>query len=484
MNFKSLLLSISLLLLANIAFAQRSSFLSSDFVSETGTLNSDNIPVDFYPYSISGDITVKGMNPFGYGKESTLDTQVNVLNDYPITEGTFIQDWLVSKWDDARWQEEFEMLKEAGNKYLVFASALHTDINDVPKAIYATSMDNVKSKYSTDLIDICLRNAREAGFKVFIGLNFHDRWWQPSYSPEWLHEQMEIGNRVADELVSLYKNKYDSTFYGWYWSWEIDNLNYKTQQRQNMLINALNININHLNEITPDMPFLFCPFVNYRIGDSHENRDMWKYILPQVHFREGDIFGPQDCIGAGGLELSMLGEWFGLMSEVVDSIPGLQFWSDAETFDQRFWTAGTLDRFVEQLQIVEPYVDKIISFAYSHYYSPFLKKKNFHEGYVEYYQTGSLPDTGSPKPVVDLTAEKNENGEIVLTWNEPGNIENIVGYFIYRNGNLIGDIQYNNNNWCETIFTDTDIQINANVVYDVYSYTITSVKSPKRSITY
>ena len=412
-----------------------------------------------------------------------MKDQARSYTNYPVAEGTFIQKRLVLKWDDARWQQEFAMLKEAGMQYLVFAPALQTDVNDVSKAIYPSTLNNVQSEYPTDLIDICLRNAQKAGFKVFIGINFHNSWWR-SYTPEWLFKQMKLGNQVANELVDLYKEKYGDTFYGWYWVWEIDNLNYKTRQKQDMLINALNMNIDYLNEITPDMPFLFCPFVNYRIGNSHENRDMWKYMLPQVHFREGDIFGPQDCIGAGGLELSMLDEWFRLMSEVVDSIPGLQFWSDAETFDQRFWTAGTLDRFVEQLQIVEPYVDKIISFAYSHYYSPFLKKENFHEGYLHYIQTGSLPETGIPEPVQELIVERNQNREVLLYWKEPGNSENIVGYYIYRNGNLVGNIQYNNNNWCKTTFKDANIPETENIIYDVYSYTITSVKSPKRSITY
>jgi len=131
---------------------------------------------------------------------------------------------------------------------------------------------------------------------------------------------------------------------------------------------------------------------------------------------------------------------------------------------------------------VKPYVDKIITFAYSHYYSPFLKKENFHEGYLHYVQNGSLPETGIPEPVEELIVEKKQNGEVVLYWNEPGNIENIVGYFIYRNGNLIGDIQYNSNNWCETTFNDTNIPEAENLVYDVYSYTITNVKSAKRSI--
>ena len=72
-------------------------------------------------------------------------------------------------------------------------------------------------------------------------------------------------------------------------------------------------------------------------------------------------------MGAGGLELGMVDEWFSLMNEAVKTKPGLQFWSDAETFGQRFWTSAPPDRFVEQVKIVNPYVSNIITFAYSHY---------------------------------------------------------------------------------------------------------------------
>lgn len=47
----------------------------------------------------------------------------------------------------------------------------------------------------------CAKN----GIKVFVGLNFNERWWKVDYDARWLLEQMEMGNKVADELVVLYK---------------------------------------------------------------------------------------------------------------------------------------------------------------------------------------------------------------------------------------------------------------------------------------
>ena len=394
---------------------------------------------------------------------------------YPVAKGTFIQSSLVSNWDDDRWQKEFSMLKEVGMEYLIFTSALQTGRNGISRTIYPSQLEGVKNRYSADLIDNCLRNAELAGFKVFLGLNFHQKWWS-SFSDEWLFTQMEVGNQVAAELVEKYKGKYSDTLYGWYWIWEIDNLNFKTTTRQDALVKALNINIDYLNDITPDMPFMLCPFVNHRVGNASENHHMWEYILPQVHFREGDIFAPQDCVGAGGLKLDMVDEWFQLMNKAVKLVPGLEFWSDAETFDQRFWTTATIDRFIKQMQLVEPYVDNIITFAYSHYNSPFIKTQEFHDVYKHYVRTGELPVNPKPEPVHDLKASRTDDS-VILDWKEPSSTRNTVGYYIYKNKKLIEDLQYNANNRCETIFNDSVTLNPGKYTYEVFAYAADGVMS-------
>ncbi len=397
--------------------------------------------------------------------DSELEPEITV---HPVAVGSFVQPWFATFWDDKRWQEEFSMLKEAGMKYLVLDPTLQSDENDISNAIYPSDLPNVKNNYSIDLVDNCLRNAEKAGFKVFIGLNFHKKWWGSNTS-EWISDQMELGNQVAGELFKKYKEKYPKSFYGWYWGWEIDNLRFKTAERQDALIKALNINIDYLNEITPNMPFMFCPFVNHRVGSVTENRDMWMNILPRVHFRKGDIFAPQDCVGAGGLELHMVDEWFKTIGEAVDLVPGLEFWSDAETFDQRFWTAATLDRFVKQMEIVQPYVSNIISFAYSHYYSTFQKSNEFHKLYQVYVKTGKLPTDLFLAPVKEMRVSS-VGGKILVEWEEPPLMLNIVGYYIYRDGVLIGNVQYDGQNKCETKFNDSDKLSKGKHIYKVSSY--------------
>ena len=403
---------------------------------------------------------------------STKETKKND-EAYPTVCGSFVQDWLVRNWSDDRWDQEFKDLKEAGMEYLIFSPALHTDNNGNVRALYPSSLtDN-----SNDLYEICLRNAQKNGFKIYISLNFHERWWQFDYLPEWLYEQMDIGNHVADELIKQYKDRYGETMYGWYWVWEVDNLNWNRYGSRETLARAMNINRDHLASVTPDMPFMLSPFVNYRVGNSEVNRQLWEEVINRVNFREGDIFAPQDCVGAGGLTIEMLPEWFNKLKSVVDAKPGLLFWSNVEIFDQRFWTSATADRFVKQMEQVQPYVSNMITFAYSHYYSPLNVNRKFHEAYLHYCRHGVLPEVIVPPLVTNVIVETQNDGQNVLKWDAPHNTTNLLGYRIYKDGIQTGEILCGNDDNCKNTFTDKDGSRSS--VYTVSAFNVIGDESLK-----
>jgi len=404
---------------------------------------------------------------------------------YPIIDGTFIQDDLVANWNDSRWQKELNALKEVGMHYIIFAPTLHTDKEGVSESIYPSNLRGVRQKYKVDLVDNCLRNAAKAGFKVFLGLNFNEEWWTGQFSYEWLKHQMETGNQVADELVKKYKKKYGEVMYGWYWVWEVDNVHCKTTILQDELADILNVNLDHLHVITPSMPFMLCPFMNYRLGTAEQNGNMWERVFAGAHFNQGDIFAPQDCIGAGGLKLDILDVWFREMKRAVDTKPGLLFWSDAETFDQRFWTIAPLNRLIRQLEIVKPYVSHIISFAYSHYYSPYKVNKKYHGAYLEYVRNGVLPTGLLPLPPTGLQLKKSIDNKMVLSWQAPPDSNEIAGYYIFRNGALLGNIQYEDNrrkNETRNTFIEKESLKEGKYCYEVSSYSFTGTPSSKISI--
>ena len=414
--------------------------------------------------------------------QTTIFSQIKT--GYPVADGTFIQNDLVRNWDDNQWQKELAALKEVGMHYIILAPTLHTNKNGYTESVYPSRLPEINQKQNADLVDNCLRNAARQGFKVFLGLNFDEKWWDAQFSYEWLKDQMETGNKVADELIKNYKNKYGETMYGWYWVWEVDNIHCKTAELQDALASLLNVNLDHLHKITPSMPFMLCPFMNYRLGTAEENGRLWKRVFAGTHFKDGDIFAPQDCIGAGGLILDTLDIWFREMKKAVDTKPGLLFWSDAETFDQRFWTIAPLNRFIQQMNIVQPYVSNIISFAYSHYYSPNQVNGNYHKCYAHYVQTGLLPNSSLKGIVSNLQIVMTTDNKPRISWRAPSDSNEIAGYYVYRNQELVANIQYDRKNKknVRNTFIEKAPLGKGTYKYEICAYSFTGVPASKKSI--
>jgi len=403
----------------------------------------------------------------------------------PIIDGTFIPFYLISDWDDSRWGLELANLKKLGMHYLILSPTVYTDKNNETRTIYPSNY--APAYYTQDLVENCLRNASKFGFKVFLGLNSNEKWWSwwSDNTEGWLYTRMESGNKIAEELVEKYKSRYQKTLYGWYWDWEIDNLNYTTNDRRQWLIKALNINIDYLNHLTPGMPVMLSPFMNYKVGDNAYNYGkMWEKIFAGVHFRKGDIFSPQDCMGAGGLTLENAGEWFYQLAEAVKTKPGLLFWSNAENFDQRFWTSATLDRFIKQLQTVKPYVSNYLSFTYSYYYSPYSVYKYFDEAYSYYVTNGYLPQLSNPDPIENLTIKIDESCKISLSWDPPSDRDNIVGFLVFRNDTLIANYQYSMYQYCQTTYTENEKLNAGEYKYSVCTYNSINGRSSKCDVIY
>lgn len=371
-----------------------------------------------------------------------------------IADGTFIQWWLVKDWDDEKWMKEFSILKEADMQYIVLA----------PTAIYETDKETNRGKTKTvyptklewaevmkdgsgdqyhDVVDACLKNAQKAGMKVFLGLNFSDEWWVKRRDASWIYDRMLEGNQIADELWELYYHKYSDAFYGWYWCWEVDNLFFKRYDLFNsvkVLSNAIKIHMDHFDATNRHLPFMLSPYMNRFLGTASGNAKMWEYVFANSGMREGDIFCPQDCIGTGSLNLNNLTKWFAELRKAVDTKPGIRFWADIETYNISDWSGAPLDRFVKQMELLKPYVENYITFSYSHYYSPNIVDDGFHKTYVQYIETGKL-ESHSPTAPTSLKAVVKSVGRVYLSWNAASDNIGICGYYVFRNGEKITNIQ-------------------------------------------
>lgn len=370
------------------------------------------------------------------------------LNINTGLKGTFIQWWLVKEWDDAVWRKEFEALTELGMEYVVLTPVAILERPDDTYRIYTVypteiegfeTIKNQRGQLYPDVVDRCLRNAEDLGIKVFFGLNFSEDWWKKRGNEEWILERVREGNMLATELWNKYRDRYPNAFYGWYWTWEVDNFHFRTVldigKSKEILSRAIKLHLDYLVENNIRLPFMVAPFMDARLGTPGGYARLWEYIFKNAGFSEGDIFCLQDSVCAGGVKEENMPKWFAAMKNAVNTVPGMRFWADVETFDMKDWTAIGLDVFLRRMNMLDGIVDGYMTFSYTHYYSPNVTAEGFHRTLTDFMRSGTLekiPPTTPDK----FVAEYSDKGAR-LAW-EPGydNI-GIFGYLLYRDGNLI-----------------------------------------------
>ncbi|WP_416175692.1 DUF4434 domain-containing protein [Clostridium sp.] len=356
---------------------------------------------------------------------------------YPLLSGTFIQIDMAQNWNKDKWISEFTYLKRNKMNYVVLTGISLTDKSGT-KTVYKSNIPGTQKIYGDrDELDLCLSAAEKLGIKVFLGMDFNDEWWQQSPDNEnWLKDQMNRANLICDEIYEKYHSKYKNAFYGWYFPYEVDNARFNNKVQFDNLAKGINLNLDYLESKKERLPFLMSPFMNSEFGTAKEYAQNWKYFFSKVNFKEGDIFCPQDSVGAGGLDVNEINPWLTALRKAVNTKKGLKFWSNIETFDYVNNSSITLDKLVKRMEIESPCVDKMISFSYSHYYSPNNINSGFNDAYYTYVNTGNLEKKQVDSPT-NLKVQKLGEYEFKISWNKPDNYSNICAYRVYRNGVLI-----------------------------------------------
>lgn len=374
---------------------------------------------------------------------------------YPMLEGTFLAESVFRNWTDDEWEKEFTAYKEIGFKYLVMTANVVRRKDGSCAVCYPTQIPGFKESYDgRDLIGTLLRYAQKFGFKVFVGLNFDDKWWEYFWDTDftianrsWLYDQMKLGNQIADELYELYYEPYADAFYGWYWIWEFWNSTAMTLQAKGRLQNiqifadCLNISLEHFTKLNPAMPMMLSPYANLKLQTSRQDLySMWKDILSAANFRDGDILCPQDSVGAGGVTFDQIEDYYAAFRQAADTKPGLRVWANNENFEQSDWSSSCLERFVKQLELSGPYVERHLTYSYTCYYSPVNANPGYHAAYKRYFETGKLPFAIPESPVSVKAEADGEN--IVIRWDFKGNKNEIAGFDIYRDSVFIGSTRW------------------------------------------
>ncbi|HBL85004.1 MAG: hypothetical protein A2Y17_07225 [Clostridiales bacterium GWF2_38_85] len=426
------------------------------------------------------------------GKKASITITVEEKpRAYPTINGSFIQYGPFLNYTDAQLEKHFDYLEEAGIEYLVlFTSASQNKDGSFGTVYYPSELakKNKGSNYNDtykNMTERMLKECQKHSIKAYISPNYSDEGWSSNgiSDSSWYKSFSQSSVSIATEIYNLYKDKYSDTFYGWYFVPEFSNyfINSFPYDRAS---DILNIYIDGLNALDSSMPFLMSPyFADFSpYSNAVDTAKAWDKIFAKVHFRKGDIFCPQDCVGSGLASPQIFINYYSEFKKVIDKYDNLAFWGNPESFKQANWTSAPITRFVYQLEKAEPYVEGFISFAYSHYYAPDVTKIDiFHNAYKKYYETGVIDyySTNTKATPLSLTAEQTATG-VTLTA-QFSNCKYGISYIeIYRGSTLIGTVHTPEENYADAkltfVFSDKGLTATGS-----YKYTIKAVDFIKQN---
>ena len=374
--------------------------------------------------------------------------------------GTFLQSWLCLWWSDEDWQEEIRYMKEAGITTLILQDLASFSGENAAEVYYPTELACFAGcEQYGDVVGDALRNCRGSGVKVFVGLADYSDWWiwvglKPSYQT--------VCENMAQMVTELYNNYYEpyrDTFGGWYFTPEINNVpTFKLSLGS--IIRGFNTVIDRANELDPALPMLLSPYYTeyLAVPSLLATYPMWKAFFRQAHLRDGDIFAPQDAVGAQWTPFDRVEDVWKMYAAAVKTCPNrVALWANCEnmtvgrkaipfmppaTLEKTNRTA-TLDRFVAQMEIASHYVENIIVFSYNHFYSPHTVHAVYHDTYLDYLQNGRL-ESEAPAAPGDPTLSDG-----VLTWSASTDNIGVAYYIVYQNGRAFARVEADEELRCE-----------------------------------
>lgn len=331
-------------------------------------------------------------------------------SEHNLLAGSFLQGWLCRDWSQERWNSEFAAMKDVGMDHMILQSvydwALYSNggvaqdweayTTNTRYSLYPTEIEGLKGANLTsinngDELEYALIAAKANDMKIYIGLLSDDRWWKfgwgipvlpsgktdpatESYFATWCAYNGDLAGQMITEIWERYGEEYGEQIAGWYYYNEIWNIDVGCKRTDNMAYatcigNNINLMLDAINESCPEKPLMLSPFYNADISTPSEYKDFWTDIFTVANFRAGDIFAPQDSVGAKNIPIEDLDEWIGGLKEAADTEEGLKFWVNNENFTSGLASAP-VSRFIQQIEATDPYTDVHITFSWNHYYNP------------------------------------------------------------------------------------------------------------------
>ena len=294
---------------------------------------------------------------------------------YPIT-GTFIDevtyDIPASNWSNEQWAADLDHMKEVGMDTLIIMRSVFYN-----KCLYPSKVFPTLKEEGEDFIGFILQEAQKRDMQVYIGLYISNLTWN---SGDYWGE-LEQNKILVDEMLSLYGD--NPAFKGWYIPHETGSNIYNIKETMECLT-AL------CKEKSPDKLVLISPFfrgINLYPEplDPQRTAREWDNILEKCG-KNVDICAFQD----GTTHLEDYPTYLAEVKKVMDK-HGVALWANVETFERdvrSMFFPIPFDVLRRKIKIASEYVEKCITFEFSHFLSPqsiYPSAHNLNALYKKYY---------------------------------------------------------------------------------------------------
>lgn len=373
----------------------------------------------------------------------------------PEFNGTFLQSWLSSSWDEEDWAKEIAAMEKDGVKYLIIQDLATMDLEGNWTIYYDSDLSVFENAdVGTDVLANTFEALKGSDIQVFVGLTTFDNLWSTGTLTK---EYRDVCDVTADMMQEIYDKYYvgnEDNFYSWYFTMEFSN-NILMQLGTANIVKGLNVVLDKATAIDESIPLMMSPFMSnyYTVGKAAALLQ-WIKLFSDVHWRDGDIVAPQDAVGARWLDVEDLIDMWEIYSRAIAfSDADVKLWANCENFTSAVadsFGAGilnpkptenvvhvpsTLDRFTYQMDVASRYCENIITFSYTHYYSENQVSGVFIETYKDYVENGYKLETKAPV-MGGCTKTQSDDG-IDLQWDEATDNIGISHYRIMKNGKFL-----------------------------------------------
>lgn len=304
---------------------------------------------------------------------------------YHAITGTFLDeithDIPSQNWGPAEWAREFDTFAAAGIDTVIIIRSGYAERLACPSKVISARRPTLP--VHIDLVQLFLDLAAERNIALYFGLYDSGYYW---YRNDWTVE-VDINRAYLHEMYERYGSS--PAFQGWY-------LPHETSDSGMRIID---INTSLAKEIRSisDLPILASPYFHARADMAHDSRSGPR--SPEEHARAwGEVFeryaGLIDycAFQDGTADLLALADITAATAEEA-SKHGITLWSNIETFDRDMpikFPPIDWRKLAHKLDVVQPYVDKVITFEFSHFMSPnsmWEPARNLYERYQEHLAT-------------------------------------------------------------------------------------------------